>query len=252
MPRILCLHGGGANATIFALQCRRLIAALPEFRLVFAEAPHASQAGPDVMSVYKDYGPFKRWLRWLPQHPELTPAAAVRAIDLSVMEAMRDDPGNGEWVAVLGFSQGAKVAASLLYRQQSSHGSFDGVRQMLQTDFKFGVLCAGRAPLVAMEEDEERLGILPNAAQITDPSELKEQDWGRLARSRKVSIPTVHVHGLLDAGLELHRQLFADFCERGSATVVEWQGDHRMPLKNADIGLITKEIRRLAVERGCY
>lgn len=57
LPHILCLHGGGTNARIFRVQCRVLEAQLKnKFRLCYAEAPFASNAGPDVLSAYKNGG----------------------------------------------------------------------------------------------------------------------------------------------------------------------------------------------------
>lgn len=172
LPRILCLPGGGSNAEIFRSQCRRLTLALLEFRLVFAEAPFSSQAGPDVLSTYKEWSPFKGWLRWLPHHASLKPVDAIAAIDESLDMAMSQDPGTGEWVAVIGFSQGAKLAASLLYRQQCFPEEY--------TCFKFGVLFAGRAPLISLVE--EYMDGLPDAAQITDPSRFMRIDWGQRFR----------------------------------------------------------------------
>src|SRR5690349_18966549 len=89
LPRILCLHGGGSNATVFRTQCRILIAGLKShFRLVFADAPFISQAGPCVLSVYADCAPFRRWLRWTPDHPEISAADAIADIEDSLWLAM--------------------------------------------------------------------------------------------------------------------------------------------------------------------
>ncbi|KAH1374281.1 hypothetical protein KXW98_003104 [Aspergillus fumigatus] len=65
LPRLLCLHGGGTNARIFRMQCRVLEKHLGRtFRLVYAQGQFTVvQPGPDVTSVYKDYGPFRSWLR---------------------------------------------------------------------------------------------------------------------------------------------------------------------------------------------
>jgi hypothetical protein len=92
LPRILCLHGGGTNARIFRAQCRGLIAQLKfEFRLVFAEGPFISEAGPEVTTVFGQWGPFKRWFCWRPEHPEITHADAMKAIDRSLEEARHQD-----------------------------------------------------------------------------------------------------------------------------------------------------------------
>lgn len=246
LPRILCLHGGGTNARIFHAQCRSIRAALQnDFRLVFAEAVFSSSAGPDVLSVYKDWGPFKRWLRWLPDHPNPGPDEIINQLDQSLQDAMVMDDmrgATGQWVGLLGFSQGAKVAASLLYRQQMQEEMYG--RGNACTDFKFGVILAGRAPLVCLDPDRGPDAYLPEASQITDvkgPKRPTLHNGGHMLR-----IPTLHVHGTNDPGLDLHRQLFEDFCAAGSRRLVVWDGNHRLPLKKNDVGRVVHEIKELA------
>ncbi|KAL7899823.1 serine hydrolase FSH [Trichoderma sp. SZMC 28014] len=246
LPRILCLHGGGTNARIFHAQCRNIRAALQnDFRLVFAEAAFSSSAGPDVLSVYKDWGPFKRWLRWLPSHPNLGPDEIINQLDQSLQDAMVVDDmrgATGQWVGLLGFSQGAKVSASLLYRQQMQEKMYG--RGNASTDFKFGVIIAGRAPLVCLDPDGEPDAYLPDASQITDvkgPKRPALHNGGNMLR-----IPTLHVHGTKDPGLDLHQQLYEDFCEPDSRRLVVWDGDHRLPLKKNDVGMVVHEIQELA------
>nr|A0A161CKG1.1 RecName: Full=Esterase citA; AltName: Full=Citrinin synthesis protein A [Monascus ruber]ALI92654.1 CitA serine hydrolase [Monascus ruber] len=245
LPRILCLHGGGSNAAIFQAQCRRLIAQLrSEFRFVFAQAPFLSDAEPNVMSVYSQWGPFRRWLRWCPDHPEIRPEDAIRAIDDCLEDVKRQDDAKGAtgaWVGLLGFSQGAKMCASLLYRQQ--------IRQELRgrsfagSDYRFGVLLAGRAPLVSLDPDLDLNSSLPDVSQITDAKyHGPSQDVLR--------IPTVHVHGMRDPHVDLHRQLFEEFCAPESRRLVEWDGDHRVPLKYNDVSLVAYQIRELATQTG--
>src|ERR1700722_18740540 len=85
LPRILCLHGGGTNARIFRAQCRVIRAHLISLsRLVFAEAPFPSPPGPDVESVYGDWGPFRSWL---PARNKID----VRSIDACIATALRAD-----------------------------------------------------------------------------------------------------------------------------------------------------------------
>ncbi|KFA68960.1 hypothetical protein S40285_07009 [Stachybotrys chlorohalonatus IBT 40285] len=251
LPRILCLHGGGTNARIFRMQCRVLKKQLASsFRLVFAEAPFLSEAGPDVVSVYRDYGPFKRWLRWLPTHPPLKADDVIAAVDQSLDVAMCEDDeqgATGDWVAILGFSQGAKVAASILLRQQMINQGF-GTRKST-TNFKFAILIAGRGPLVMMEPG---LAVpstaLIDASQNSLHSMPNEQIpfWG----PHILSIPTIHVHGLRDVNINLHRQLLERYCDPMSAVLVEWDGEHRVPIKAKDVTAITDEIYRVARDTG--
>ena len=252
-PRILCLHGGGTNALIFHAQCRVLRAHLsPYFRLVFASAPFPSQPGPDVVSVYQTFGPFLRWLRWLPSHPPIAASAAVSAIDASLAATMRADDAlgaSGDWVGVLGFSQGAKVAASLLLRQQRVGAGTAG------TDFRFGVVMAGRGPLVAMEAGGVPGGENSNAA-LVGAGEIGLAGWPdeeTVARKEHVlRVPTVHVHGSRDAGLEAHRGLVEGYCAGGTARVVLWEGEHRVPVKRGDVEAVVGEILGVARETGVF
>lgn len=250
LPRIMCLHGGGTNARIFRIQCRRLIAQLKsEFRLVFAEAPFASDAGPDVESVYGQWGPFKRWLRWRREHPEMRHEDVVRELDKSLEDAKAQDDGlgaTGDWVALLGFSQGAKLCASLLYRQQA-RAQING-KQAAGSNYRFGVLLAGRAPLISLDPALALDPALPDASQITD---VKWHDKQPLRNQGHIlRLPTIHVHGIRDQGLELHQQLFEVFCAQDKRRLVEWDGEHRVPLKFNDVLLVASAIRELAEETG--
>lgn len=252
LPRILCLHGGGTNARIFRAQCRGLVAQLKsDYRLVFAQAPFASQAGSDVLSVYSQWGPFRRWLRWRPDHPKIRPEDAVRELDRWLENAMHYDNvagATGEWVALLGFSQGAKISASLLYRQQAREELLG--KDQAGTNFRFGVLLAGRGPLVSLDPDLTLCPALPDASQITDTTSSGRQV--PYSKGHVLRIPTLHVHGLRDKGLDLHRQLFQDFCDHDSRRLVEWDGDHRLPLKLKDVSLVVRQIYELAKETGVY
>ncbi|EER25594.1 hypothetical protein D8B26_000092 [Coccidioides posadasii str. Silveira] len=247
LPRILCLHGGGTNARIFKSQCRVVSRMLePYFRFAYAEAPFDSMPGPDVVSVYADYGPFKRWL---PEHDEVEDRAGIEAINNSIKTAMIEDDrsgATGPWVGLLGFSQGAKLAASLIFRQQVRAEKLG--RAKAGSDWKFAVLMAGRAPIVSLDPDVFRSSLLSNLSQtgLSGPPELGDI----MGEEHVLKLPTIHVHGLADPGLHLHRELLENYCSVDSARVVEWNGAHRVPLKSADVNPLIEEILNLAKEIG--
>lgn len=238
LPRILCLHGGGVNAEVFRAQSRALIKALTTFRLVFADGPFYCGAGPGIVPVYEDCGPFRRWLRWLPEHAEIDDETATEEVLYSIETCKREDKGTGPWVGLLGFSQGAKLAASLLYDQQ--------VRKengCAETDYKFAVLLAGRHPLISFSKYSEGPAMLPSGA-------ISEGFWYDGPNKHVLKLPTIHVHGMADAGLHLHRRLMDQYCDKKSVTLVEWDGAHRVPLKKTDVEKIIKEVYRVAREQG--
>lgn len=246
LPRILCLHGGGSNAQIFRAQCRILVRQLKsKFRLCFADGPYLSEPGPDVLPVYKDYGPFRRWVCWLPEHPEIDDKTAVNAIMDSLNAAMEVDNrkgATGEWTALLGFSQGAKMSASLLLRQQEREEQLGKGRA--GSNFRFAVLLAGSAPFVSLGSELATTPALLDALQITtDQQVLGEQE-------PLLRLPTIHVHGTRDQGLLRHRRLLEDYCEKGSTRLIEWEGEHRVPIKSRDVIVIVNQILDVAKQTG--
>jgi predicted esterase len=247
-PRILCLHGGGTTGDIFRAQLRAFIAPLSAFRLVFADAPFLCDAGPGVLPVFADEGPFRRWLRWIPAaHPALDDGAACDEIWWQLREAMDGDGaggGAGEWVALVGFSQGAKIAASLLYEAQWR--ARKGLREP-RPDWKFAVLMAGRAPLVSLRADTDAVSGLQRAGEIYEAP----RDLGSGGdEDTVITRPTVHVYGLQDPGLPLHRKLLDDFCSKGTTSLVEWDGGHRLPIKAADVKKVIEAIFDVAIRTG--
>ncbi|KAL4775832.1 serine hydrolase-domain-containing protein [Aspergillus nidulans var. acristatus] len=284
LPRILCLHGGGTNARIFHSQCRVLRARLSShFRLVFAEAPFPSAPGPDVVSVYAKWGPFKAWFpsgsaaqragasltaayaHALGQNGDAVridddPAIhdfAVRSIRKAIEDAMNQDNelgATGDWVGVLGFSQGAKMAASILLQQQKEHEaeieSRNWGREWAPTtksrrnvDYRFAVLLAGRAPMVSLSLSEEDEADSP----LTDTSYGTAFGFGF---DPALYLPTIHVHGLKDPGLPLHRDLLDHGCEYGSTKLIEWEGGHRVPIKSQDVVPVVQAMLDIARKAG--
>ena len=238
-PRILCLHGGGVNRDVFRAQARSLIKALPSFRLVFADGPFYCAPGPGIVPVYEDWGPFRRWLRWLPEHAEIDDESAAEEVFYNIEACKREDEGDGEWVGLMGFSQGAKLSASLLFDQQI-HLEREG---KADTDYKFAVLLAGRSPLVSFSE-LSRHPALVNAGAVSEGFDYHHPS------PHVLRLPTIHVHGLADAGLHLHRKMLRQYHDEESATVIEWDGAHRVPIKKTDVEPIANEIYRIAREQG--
>lgn len=260
LPRIACLHGGGVNAAIFEAQSRSLIRHLKHsFRLVWIDGPFLCDPHPDVVHVYGSYGPFRRWLRWLPQHPEIDAESCIEEIGYSIRAAMEEDDrrgGTGEWVGLMGFSQGAKLSASLLLEQQAREELVrkggtgqdvgDGVVGLPGLKWRFGVLLAGRAPPNNLNPKVLRSEALVSTAVVSEGFQFaKEVDEEAILR-----IPTVHMHGLADEGLLLHRKLRDDYCEAGSTTLIEWDGAHRVPIKTKDVEPLLRAIYDVAEQTG--
>lgn len=134
----------------------------------------------------------------------------------------------------MGFSQGAKMAASLAYDEQ----------WRAKSTYKFAVLMAGRAPLVSLCEGTR------DPALATAGGKWAENHVFEGESSHVLRLPTVHVHGLQDQGLELHRDLARRYCDEGTRRVFEWEGNHRVPFKTMDVQPVVDEIVRIARKQG--
>jgi hypothetical protein len=162
--------------------------------------------------------------------------------------------GKGEWVGLMGFSQGAKMSASLLLEQQAreEHAIIEGIQMdagligIPGLNWRFGVLLAGRAPLSNFNPEIMHSQALVDAADLSEGFQFCEEvDEGAILRK-----PTLHVHGMADAGLHLHQRLLNEYCEQGSATLVEWDGAHRIPIKTKDVDVVVGAIYDLAESTG--
>jgi predicted esterase len=258
LPRLLCLHGGGVNATIFKVQSRSLVRHLQHsFRLVWADAPFYCDPHPDIVGVYGSYAPFRRWHRWLPEHANIDDESCIDEIGYALRTAMEDDDregGTGEWVGLMGFSQGAKLSASLLLEQQAREQQTQrnglnalkmGLIGLPGISWRFGILLAGRAPPTNLNPEIMKSRALVGAAELSDGFQFSKVDEDAI-----IDTPTLHVHGRADPGIHLHQKLLHDYCKEGTKMLVEWDGAHRIPIKSSDVDRVVDAIYDVAERTG--
>lgn len=159
---------------------------------------------------------------------------------------MVTDGGTGEWIGILGFSQGARMAFSTLLenqlrREERIMGSFAGV------DWRFGVLIAGSGPPFCLSERSRGREGFASFTKLVEKNEVVEKDVeiGGTYEEKRLCIPTIHVHGLRDEGLTSYRELLERYTVRKYATLVEWDGDHRLPIQSRDVKRFTETINEL-------
>jgi len=215
LPAILCLHGGGSNATVFKIQSRRLIWNLQnQFRFVFAQAPIEGTPGFGMLPVFASCAPFYRWVerRFVMGEADLeeTPVDEAARLDAILTKVMEENGGVESFAGVMGFSQGARLAPGLLLRQLVEQKTKLGGSVW---KFKFGVMVGGPYPPIAMHPG------------------LKKEDYELLK-----GMPTVHAWGRGDhvkSGCEeLHKA-----CGGADGEVcfqMEFEGGHHMPLQDGE------------------
>jgi len=203
------------------------------------------------MPTYAHLQPFRRWLRWKTDQPDLEPETICQDIDRVINQAMAQDDtlgATGDWVALMGFSQGAKVCASLLLRNQLRVDKLG--TEPAKTNFKFAILLAGRGPLVNLDTDLTDSIALADANEITTGAFTLISGAFLNGSDHVIRLPTLHVHGRKDPGLVNHRRLLTDYCKPGTTRLVEWDGDHRVVIKAADVTAVATQVLALAKQTG--
>lgn len=211
LPAILCLHGGGSNATVFKIQTRRLYWRLSSrFRFVFAQGPIEGEPGWGMLPTFASLAPFHRWVsrRFQPgeRGDEMVPTAEVEVMDDIILRAMEENGGRSSFVGVMGFSQGARLAAGLVLRQQLELRE----RGFSKWGFRFGVFIGGPFP----------------------PFGLVDEDW-QLDYPVMGQLPTVHAWGRSDHVRQGAKEL-ADACDGADTFVMDFEGGHHLPLTDGE------------------
>jgi len=208
LPAILCLHGGGTSALIFKIQLRRVSWALHEhFRFIFVDAPFPSAAGPNVLPVFEDCGPYYSWVP-----PQDQDQAQGQKKVRDVIRKVVQETG-GDFVGLLGFSQGTRLVAGLLADQQE--GTAVGL-----PEWRFGVCICGSYPPLSLSASRRPPGPAEHAA-------MQCEVWDPPAE-HSIHAPSVHVRGLLDKNLPRGRGL-ANYFVQEKREEMEFTMGHNLP-----------------------
>jgi predicted esterase len=230
LPKILCLHAAGSSAAIFKVQGRRIFPALRnEFSFEFVDAPFTSKPGPG-MGPFEDSGPFWRW------HCDLSATVGFDITEVEVAEE-RDvarnmllnklrDMGSGV-VGIIALSQGARIATGLLlYIERLKQEQ--RFAELGLPDIKFAVINSSTYPPLYLDQETE--------------------DWATSGSkpNRKVSIPTLHLHGSTDPWRPESEKMQSDFYAEASTEVLVFNGGHQVPLGVPDTSKVISYIQRLS------
>ncbi len=221
-PVIICLHGRGANAEIFEIQCMPLIRLLERrFECVFVNAPNECEAGPNILPIFEDEAPFYSWLG--NSSPSQT-ASIDEAIHL--LDELESTTPN--IAGILGFSQGAAVGLGLLLRDQRRR-----IIGLPYVGYRFGVFAGEvRLPMLFGQDYLDSGASTPSL----------EFDSGRPILGLRT--PTFHATGRLDTlaaqGTTLSKSEIGNH-----AMAFTYDGGHEMPRNPKDTQYIAQWIDSL-------
>ncbi|KUJ21327.1 uncharacterized protein LY89DRAFT_609880 [Mollisia scopiformis] len=217
LPAILCLHGSGVNATIFQFQTATLQHLLSKtFTFIFLDGPFETRAGPGVLPFFDGCEPFFRWKSKSDDNVFATEEVEdeVRTLIRETLKT-RDD-----WVGILGFSQGGRMAAGLLAEQERRE---EVGEEEEGAGFKFGVFVMTPEPPMTGLVYEEGVEV-------------------------RIQSPSVLVSGKKDFWYESSKRMREKYFEEETSKLVEFDVDHRMPNASADVKIIALEVLRLYLE----
>ncbi|OCK83580.1 hypothetical protein K432DRAFT_290762 [Lepidopterella palustris CBS 459.81] len=187
--RILCLHGMGTNSEILATQTEMIRSLLPaHYEYVFIDGEKPYDAPEQVRDFFP--GPY------LCYHPAPTPSAVLEAQEM-VEEALESE---GPFDGVIGFSQGAALAASIMLHRSMAFETLP---------FRFAIfLCSGLP-----------FSPLPSTVRRMHP---------QLDQAR-IDIPTADMYGKQDTEYYDQSKNLVKFCNPASCFTVEHPGGHEVP-----------------------
>lgn len=193
---------------IFKIQTRRLQWALRStFKFVFVDGPFPSGAGPGVLPAFAGCDPYFRWL--IPESQ--TPEQDQRRVRQVLRKVIKDD--GGEFVGVLGFSQGARLTAGLLADQEERNAA-EGM-----PNWSFGVMLCGAFPPLSLSL--ARTPSTKPSQGVDEYGETREPDEDEI-----IHIPSVLVRGTLDPHCERGRRLVKYFDQETATSLVFKMGHH--------------------------
>ena len=282
LPRILCFHGGGSSAAIFRIQSRKIQYALRHhFRFIFVDGPFESTAGPGILPIFEGAGPYYRWHcdSSAVSVFDITESeiATERRIVREKLDRVLGGDGGAPFVGVMGFSQGTRVATGLLLllEQLRRQGSMD------LPPLSFAVLICGTYPPLPLADDPSPLADQalvpvvygPNSPEgsrslsssprrnseasstssepepavspvnaSSPPASLADCGKASGTKSRRLSIRSIHAHGLQDPWLLEGRDLLTNCYGPACATLLEFQGGHHIPSAQKDIDKLARAI----------
>lgn len=175
-----------------------------------------TDAGYGVLPFFDGSEPFYRWKSKSDDNSftEEEVEKEVRTLIENTLKT-RDD-----WVGILGFSQGGRLAAGLLAEQEKEQEE-DMYGDEL--GFKFGVFLMTPSP--------------PMTSLVYGDGALN-----------KIETPSVNVVGKQDQWYESSKKMHAEYFEEKTAKLVEFDIGHRLPNAPADITTIAREILRLYMQ----
>jgi predicted esterase len=224
--RILCLHGYSQNGTFFRAKTgslRKACKSIAEF--VYIDAPHAATADfLDIEAIAGDRGQPLSWWNWDDGEDRPASSRTYQGIEQSLEAIQQCIEQRGPFDGVLGFSQGAALAALLCRRATCREAAADTPGSVATHP-----LAAHPAPTPAFRFAILISGFVPRDGAFAALFDGSSESSGEATHPPPPSqLPSLHVYGLKDERVPhtACRRLAACF---QAASHHPWDGGHAVP-----------------------
>ncbi|TVY30664.1 Esterase [Lachnellula hyalina] len=218
--KILCLHGIGTNSEIFEAQIAGLIYELgTDYDFQFIDGAYPWPAAPGIREMFGDQICYSYY--------DGSAQSAYQAVDDLAAYAC----SNGPYDAVLGFSLGATLAATLLLR--------DADQELCKPD-----QCRPGGPTFRCAFFF--CGTLPCDWHQLELGEMKFLDAGDI--KQPIQIQTLHVWSPADVAYPGQSAQVADMCDNRKKKVVTHGEGHAIPSQRGILTNIANDIRELVAK----
>ncbi|KJZ79059.1 hypothetical protein HIM_01832 [Hirsutella minnesotensis 3608] len=263
--RILCLHGTALNGKVFENMTAKLRSALPQhYSYEWLDGQHDVE--PPTMIRDAHPGPY------LSHIESLTVEGTMKAI--TRLETVMDE--RGPFDGVLGFSEGAMIAASLLFKNQ--------IDTQLST-LRFGIFVSGFLPLTwtntfgsdyyqvmrkypqlfeGWQQADKGAALCQtrinqlmldqgSSENSTQHAEPRDESASRLRclhpamNFERLNICTAHIWGRQDV-VSKQSQLLMQLCDPDRSASFQHDGGHEIPLRLPDIKAVGGLIQNAILE----
>ncbi|RHZ57056.1 hypothetical protein CDV55_103243 [Aspergillus turcosus] len=229
--RFLCLHGMGTNSQILQIQLAGIINQLPQHEFFFVDGLEPCPPDPEVKSLWPG-GPY------LSYYTTPTPEQLEEAYSL-VLEVMAED---GPFDGVIGFSQGAALAASMTLQHQKDQPTAAPL-------FSLGVFLGASLPF-DLDSTLAQQSVVASKHQPSGYLGSKDEDdllilqrYDPRTTSLRIDLPILHVAGKRDPFYQ-QSELLVGLCSVDSASVIH-DGGHFVPKDTHTTARIVRLIEAL-------
>ncbi|KAI9736148.1 MAG: hypothetical protein M1834_001032 [Cirrosporium novae-zelandiae] len=219
--KFLCLHGAGTSAKVFEIQTAALRLELARDGLStfeFLDGEFSSRPAPGIGDLFE--GPYYSFYPFLYKTDGL-PRETVAEAHALVQEVIEDE---GPFDGIIGFSQGAALAASILIHHAQEH-PLDPPYAL----FRCAIFICGSRPFNY------------EGTRVFDPKE---------GHKGLIRIPTTHIVGAKDGYLCEGKALY-ELCDKANATLVMHSEGHMIPADIKTTRMLADAVR-LSMERAMH